>query len=103
MPTKTRSKAPARRPKPLTPERIVDAALTLANARGDFSMRALGSGLRVDPMAIYRHFRDKDALLDAMVDSLLAEFEPPKPESGTPVERLRQIQQRPGFDEDCKP
>ncbi len=67
------------------------AALALADARGDFSMRALGKKLRVDPMAIYRHFRDKEAVLDAMVDVALAKLEAPAPASGTPAERLRRM------------
>jgi len=54
-------------------------------------MRALGHTLGVDPMAIYRHFQDKDALLDALVDSALADLTPLSPEAGTPVERLRQL------------
>ncbi|MDJ0788118.1 MAG: TetR/AcrR family transcriptional regulator [Myxococcota bacterium] len=80
-----------RRSQPLSRERIVEAAVALADDRGDFSMRALGTRLRVDPMAIYRHFRDKDDLLDAMVDAALAGFEPPAPDSGTPLERLRRM------------
>ena len=54
-------------------------------------MRALGQKLRVDPMAIYRHFRDKEALLDAMVDAALANLEPPAPGTGTPALRLRRM------------
>jgi AcrR family transcriptional regulator len=69
----------------------VEAALTLADARGDFSMRGLGQKLRVDPMAIYRHFRDKEALLDAMVDAALADLLVPLPGAGHPVERLRRM------------
>jgi AcrR family transcriptional regulator len=42
-------------------------------------------------MAIYRHFRDKDALIDAMVDAALKDLEAPPPESGPPEERLRRI------------
>jgi AcrR family transcriptional regulator len=76
---------------PLSQERIVAAALELADARGDFSMRALGEQLGVDPMAIYRHFRDKDALLDALVDTALERLAPLPPEAGTPIERLRQL------------
>jgi AcrR family transcriptional regulator len=75
--------------RPLSSEKIVDAALALADARGDFSMRALGQKLGVDPMAIYRHFRDKEALLDAMVDAALAQLAAPP--SGTPAERLRRM------------
>jgi TetR/AcrR family tetracycline transcriptional repressor len=91
MPTKTRSRAPKRRSRPLSPERIVAAALKLADDTGDFSMRALGAHLRVDPMAIYRHFRDKDALRSAMVEEVLVGFEAPPQDFGPPVERLREM------------
>ena len=76
---------------PLSQERIVAAALELADTRGDFSMRGLGEQLGVDPMAIYRHFRDKSALLDALVDTALADLAPLPPDAGTPIERLRQL------------
>jgi len=69
----------------------VVAALELADMRGDFSMRALGERLGVDPMAVYRHFRDKDALLDALVDAALQDLEPGPHVAGTPIERLRQL------------
>ena len=76
---------------PLSHERIVAAALELADRRGEFSMRALGDQLGVDPMAIYRHFEDKNALLDALVDSALADLVPSPPEAGAPADRLRQL------------
>jgi AcrR family transcriptional regulator len=76
---------------PLSQERIIAAALELADTRGDFSMRALGEQLGVDPMAIYRHFEDKDALLDALVDTALADLAPAGPEAGAPIERLRRL------------
>ncbi len=87
--TRTGALAPGR--VPLSRERIVAAALELADTRGDFSMRALGEQLGVDPMAIYRHFEHKDALLDALVDAALADLVPQPPEAGTPIERLRQL------------
>jgi len=91
MTTKIRPKSEKRRSRPLTRDRIVEAALDLADDSGDFSMRALGARLRVDPMAIYRHFRDKDALQNAMVDAVLSGFEAPPLEAGPPAERLRQM------------
>jgi AcrR family transcriptional regulator len=51
-------------------------------------MRSLGERLGVDPMAVYRHFRDKEALLDAMVDEALGDFQPPDPELGDARARL---------------
>ncbi|MFN8620783.1 MAG: TetR/AcrR family transcriptional regulator C-terminal domain-containing protein [Chloroflexota bacterium] len=58
----------------LTRERVLAAAIDLADAEGldGLSMRRLGAALAVDPMAIYRHVRDKDDLLDGMVDSIVA-------------------------------
>ncbi len=93
MPATIRSDSRKKRTRrqPLSRERIVEAALALADTRGDFSMRALGRRLRVDPMAIYRHFKDKEGVLDAMVDAALADLEPPAPGGGTPAERLRRM------------
>src|SRR3954463_15039326 len=42
-------------------------------------MRALAQDLGVVPMALYKHVRDKDELLDGMVDVLIDEFESPDP------------------------
>jgi TetR/AcrR family tetracycline transcriptional repressor len=70
---------------------LVAAALELSDVRGDFPMRALGQKLKVDPMAIYRHFRDKEALLDGMVDTALAGLEPGSLRMGSPAERLRKM------------
>ncbi len=72
-------------------DQIVTAALAEADDFGDFSMRALGKRLQVDPMAIYRHFRDKDELLDAMADRALAGMRVPSADAGTPVSRLREM------------
>jgi len=89
--TAPRGKRPSRARTPLSRDRIISAALELADERGDFSMRALGAHLGVDPMAVYRHFRDKDALLDAAVDAALATLRPPAPGDGSALERLRSI------------
>lgn len=49
-------------------DRIVDAATqALQSGRGDFSMRGLAATLGVDPMALYHHVPNKQALLDAVV------------------------------------
>ena len=61
------------RPARLTQDGIVDAALGLVDRKGieGLTMRALARELGVDPMAVYRHVRDKDALLGLMCDRLL--------------------------------
>lgn len=64
----------------LTPRRILDAvATTVANSGVDaVTMRAIAAELKVDPMALYRHFQDKDALLAAFVDDVFADIAPPQ-------------------------
>jgi AcrR family transcriptional regulator len=90
MPVAPRTARRRGRP-PLTPAGIVQVALDLAAERGDFSMRALGQKLGADPMAVYRHFADKNALLDAMLDAALADFQPPGPDAADPLAGLRRM------------
>lgn len=66
----------------LTPERIVDAALALADAHGleALTMRRLGAALGVKAMSLYRHVASKDALLDTLGDALVARWIAPAAE-----------------------
>ena len=59
-------------------EEILDAALDIADERGleALSMRALADRVGVTPMALYRHVKDKAALLDGMVGRLLSALLP---------------------------
>lgn len=61
---------------------VLDATLALAEEKGlqAVSMRAVAARLGVTPMALYRHVRDKDDLLDALVERLLGELPIPDPE-----------------------
>jgi AcrR family transcriptional regulator len=52
------------------------------------TMRALGEHLGVDPTAVYRHFPNKESLLDAMLDRILAEAVSIEPEGETSRERI---------------
>lgn len=54
--------------------RIVRAGLTVAseNRSSTFSAKDLGEELGVDPTAIYRHFRNKGHLMEALLDELHA-------------------------------
>lgn len=63
------------RPPPLTRARIVRAALRLIDDRGlvALTMRALATELKVSPMALYNHVRDKEELLDLTLDLMLGE------------------------------
>ena len=66
---------------PLTRERVLRAAVDLADRDGiaGLSMRRLGQSLGVEAMALYRHIRDKDELLDGAIDTVVGEIEPPTP------------------------
>ena len=56
------------------------------------SMRALGSLLEVDPTALYRHFPNKDSLLEAMIDKMFGEvYDQIRECDGTPRERLMAV------------
>lgn len=61
--------------------RILDSARALCDAEGlsALTMRRLGAELGVDSTAMYRHFRDKDALLSALIDGLFADIPEPSP------------------------
>ncbi|MDQ4093397.1 MAG: TetR/AcrR family transcriptional regulator [Actinomycetota bacterium] len=65
------------RPLPLSRPRIVRAALRLVDDKGlaALTMRALATELEVSPMALYNHVRDKDELVDLMVDLMLGEVD----------------------------
>jgi AcrR family transcriptional regulator len=69
------------RPARLNRTLIVDTALELVEERGveGLTMRALARALGADPMAVYRHVRDKEELLGALCDAVLAELEPLDP------------------------
>src|SRR6266851_1142983 len=75
--------APAAR-RPLTRERILRVGLRFIDEQGleVFTMRKLAQELGVDPMSIYRHFENKDALLDGIADVLWSEVELPESETG---------------------
>ncbi|GAA2413851.1 TetR/AcrR family transcriptional regulator C-terminal domain-containing protein [Nonomuraea africana] len=67
---------PAKRPPvPLSRERIIDAALHIADGQGlrRLTMRRLGDALQVEAMAIYHHLpRGKEALMDALAEHVTA-------------------------------
>jgi AcrR family transcriptional regulator len=59
----------------LTRERIVAAAIRVADAEGlaQLSMRRIATELGAAPMSLYRHVNGKDELLVSMMDSALGE------------------------------
>ena len=54
-------------------EKYVVAALAFVDEHGisALTMRALGEQMGVDPTAVYRHFPNKESLIDAMLSALL--------------------------------
>ena len=62
---------------PLSRERVLAAAVDLADREGlqAVTMRHLASDLGVEAMSLYHHLPGKDALLDGLVDAVLAEVD----------------------------
>lgn len=58
----------------ISPGQVAEAALQLIDSDGidAFSMRRLGQELGVEAMALYNHFKDKEAILDAVASLILA-------------------------------
>ena len=57
----------------------MSAALDLADREGieQLSMRRLGQALGVEAMSLYRHVRNKDEILDGLIDLVFSEIELP--------------------------
>ncbi|MFE2545036.1 TetR/AcrR family transcriptional regulator [Actinacidiphila glaucinigra] len=75
--TRRTSPQPAR--KTLTRQRVVRAAVELADAGGleTISMRKVGEAVGVEAMSLYNHVANKEDLLDGMVDVVFGEVELP--------------------------
>jgi AcrR family transcriptional regulator len=74
----TAGPAAARR-EPLSRDRVLRAAVALADESGigTLSMRKLGESLGVEAMSLYNHIASKDDLLDGMVDIVFSEIKVP--------------------------
>lgn len=72
---------------------ILDAAVAIADERGlaALSMRGVAERVGVTPMAIYPHVGNKEALLDGVVDRLLAELLPSVEGEGDWKTRMRRL------------
>ncbi len=66
---------------PLTRERVLRAALALADQRGleEVSMRKVAQQLRVEAMSLYNHVDSKDDIVGGMVGLIVEEIEAPSP------------------------
>jgi AcrR family transcriptional regulator len=65
----------------LSRDRILATAVRLADREGleAVTMRRLGQGLGVEAMSLYKHVANKDAILDGLLEQVLAEVELPQP------------------------
>jgi len=75
----TRSRTIARPRVPLRKDRVLRAAVALADRGGieALSMRKLAQEVGVEPMSLYNHVRDKEDVLDGIVDVVISEIEVP--------------------------
>ncbi len=88
---------PSARPRiPLRRDRVVRAAVGLADAGGiaSLSMRRLGQELGVEAMSLYNHVANKTDLLDGMVDVVFAEMELPSGSDWKSALRRRAVSAR---------
>lgn len=70
---------------------FIDAAARFIDEHGEeaFTLRALGEALGVDQSAVYRHFKDRSELVDAVQEWLFDRFADQRPEpEGTPRQQL---------------
>ena len=77
MAKRTQAKAVPRTP--LSKERVLRAAVELADAHGveAVSMRRLAQELGVEAMSLYNHVANKDEILDGLVETVASEVEIP--------------------------
>jgi AcrR family transcriptional regulator len=86
-----------RKRSPLSRDRVLRAALELADEGGigALTMQQIGRRLGVEAMSLYRHVRNKDDILDGLVDLVFAEIELPTDRSSwRAVLRARSISAR---------
>ncbi len=78
--------------KSLTPQAVAEAAARLIDTEGlaEFSMRRLGQSLGVEAMALYNHFEDKDAILNAVASLALTRVKAPSA-TGPWQARIKQV------------
>jgi AcrR family transcriptional regulator len=75
----TRARRAAKPRAALTRGRVLRAAISLADRDGieSLSMRKLGQKLGVEAMSLYNHVRNKEDMLDGMVDVVFGEIDLP--------------------------
>ena len=78
------TKTPKPPREPLSRERVLTAALQVADLGGidALTMRRLGQELGVEAMALYHHFANKEDVLDGIIDLVFAELPLPSHDTG---------------------
>ncbi len=68
----------------LTRDRVLEAAITLADREGieALSMRRLGQSLGVEAMSLYNHVANKEEILNGIVDLVVGQFSLPRADGG---------------------
>ena len=85
---------PLRRPRStVSTDQVIATAVDIVNREGAdaLSIRRLAAACELTPMAIYRHVRDKDELLDRVVEHVVGSALPERTLEGPWHERLRQL------------
>ncbi|WNI18194.1 TetR/AcrR family transcriptional regulator [Actinacidiphila sp. ITFR-21] len=77
----------------LNRDELIATALAVADADGlgALTVRRVAQRHDVTPMALYRHFPDKDGLLDAVAERLLADVRIPPPDGRPWHDQLRDL------------
>jgi AcrR family transcriptional regulator len=75
----TKSEPTAKPRSPLSRDRVLRAAVALADAGGidSLTMRKLGQELGVEAMSLYNHVANKDDILDGIIDLVFGEIDVP--------------------------
>lgn len=91
MPKVTNPESPSEKRVPLSRERVLSAALAVADAGGvsGLTIRSLAQHLSVQPMAPYYHVASKKEILDGILDLVFSEIEPPTPGGDWRIELTR--------------
>ncbi|HEY7621966.1 MAG TPA: TetR/AcrR family transcriptional regulator [Solirubrobacteraceae bacterium] len=79
MPATAQTERSSKRRTPLSRDRVLRAAMALADERGvgELTMRKLAKELGVEAMSLYNHVANKDDLLDGMIDMVFSEIDAP--------------------------
>ena len=83
----------SRRSEALSKERIIATAIEILDAEGESALtfRALATALSTGPGAIYWHVADKNELLAATANAVIAEVTGAAPQQAEPREEIRSI------------